>query len=178
MLVQYISPSPRANHANNKEHVSREVGEVLIRAGFARAIDDPDFQRAQGNLVQYPPRGWKILNLDKTGAKHRIAIIFDDGLGSRTFYLDKLGNPCVPGPIRKWVYNTETGEEGYQSVPTDCPQAVIDEFLRLGGGAPNNPDADLDAGSIYRQRLIEREAAQETQNRLACTFLRVHGVRK
>ena len=151
---------------------------ALILLGDLEPIEDEALKRANSVIPERPPRGWKILNLDATGIDPKIAVAFDDGMGGRTIVLDKVGNPCVPGPQRVWKYDPDTQTEGYIMIPSDCPAEVIAEFKRLGGGAPNNPDADLDAGSAYRQRLAEQEAAQASQNRLANTFLRVQGVRK
>ena len=175
MLIQYIPPSPRASESNNTAHVSREEGEAMIRARFARAIDDPDLQRAHGNDVTYPWRGYKVVNIDQTGTKQKWAVVFDSGMGERTVSLDNNGNPCVPGPTRVYRYDPQTGREGYELVPSDCPKEIIDQFKRLSGVLSD--DARQAAIDARERAKFELEAQQKRADTLAKGFVLAHSAK-
>jgi len=156
MKIEFVY-GPKVGHI---EHVSREVGAALLAGGFAVEKSSAEEVSRQHTIPPHPPKGYRVVRIGSLNEK--VAICFDDGMGGHTLYESE------PGPTRRWVYNPETGAEGYELVPSDCPPEVIREFKRLGGGK-KDLFAESDAGDAYRQRLAQQQYEMDEQNK------KVHG---
>jgi hypothetical protein len=141
---------------------SQEVN-LAVQLGDLEPVPDVDLQRAHGNLAQeHPPYGWSVWRQITSEGDVKFFICFSDGMGGRTLY-DK-----EPGPKRVWRYHPESGREGYETEPSDCPQSVIDEFFRLTGG---NVDPQWAADQRQRQ-IFELEAEQKKQDKWQSVVIR------
>jgi hypothetical protein len=156
MLIEFISPSPKAGQ---QEHKSREAAAILIDAGFAKAVPTDEKPHHSHVIPARHAPGWFIETIGIANDSYVLAHY--DGLGNSMKY------EKPPGPARKWHYDPATGEEGYISEPSTCPKELVDEFLLLTGGVDPltrklNEEA---AGERYREQLARKQYEIDQANR-------------
>jgi hypothetical protein len=129
---------------------------LAIMLGDIEIVDapvDPVVAATQSN----PPFGWVIGNVGVYGQK--VVLIRHDGCGGRQIYED------VPAPTRRWKYDPETGEEGYVTEPSDCPQSLVEEFLARKAAADVNPEADAERLRLAKYQVVSAQAKQNNAPR-------------
>jgi hypothetical protein len=120
MLVQFLY-GPKASL---REHVSREVGAVLLAAGFAVQCD-PSVPHPQNIPPAYPPKSFTVVKtLDMTN----FVIREHDGRGG---FVDHEVDPKTRKlcGFSRW----DGAQQKRVLVVPDCPQEVLAEWFALSG---------------------------------------------
>lgn len=159
MYIEFLAPSPKAGQ---KEHQSREVAAALIAAGFAKPVEgykepvDP-VALAAHTIPPAPPRGWVLSHMAYGDEPQKLVIVFHDGFGGKQVYDN------VPGPRRQW----NGVKEGYEMVPSDCPQEIVVQFLQLSGREKEAAKIREEAAREARRNAEEAVALNKGGNRAA-----------
>ena len=149
MKIQYIAPSPKAGTI---EHVSQQVGQTLVAAGFATAVPFPR----------------------RDGSPEWMAAIAEEDAARKPSHHDTVG-ALPPGEIQwsvrelasgKAVIVKQTGGEiqFIDAITPDTPESTRRAFVEL---CSVNPEANSAALAAAKRLGEEQERKDKTAGRLS-----------